>query len=461
MSRKTNFVTENFHVLPCVRSLPFPIVLASETKLLLSFFKPTRNQLLVVLWLFSDGNPKAPCQARWVWIQRKSPGHQLQFIRTLREANFGLILTRREHMGGISCKNDSTNSEFVTPSRRKCKWPRPENVDTLPRKLDVDVTHPDYDQMPASDCWNERIMLSHTLNWGEWDTAWESPQFWHCWTSASGSRLASQQIRSSTVSPHLFQTSHKLLLARHYIWIWNYLGSRDRRLVQAYNPAPTVESLDEFLLSEEWSSGSLQPMFHCIRSCWVISPRSLKASCLTYADICSITTPFGSRYDFLVNPVLPSEPTRNFERTLVCAPETSEYWQYTQSLSSSMCVTVQEDRSCEQLCRDAASRRGFSRAGCRSDMTPTCPIPPSVFARTSRLAHANIAHGVGLTVSVLNFKNGLSCKLVLLAMKCTIPIAGVFFIRKLTSEQLLRRKITHQNPFQCRFYRRAQPLAAI
>lgn len=63
------------------------------------------------------------------------------------------------------------------------------------------------------------------------------------------------------------------------------------------------------------------------------------------SDICSIKTPLGSRYVFLVNPVLPSHPTKNFERIIFCVPATSEYWQYTQSLSSSIFVTVQEDRS--------------------------------------------------------------------------------------------------------------------
>jgi hypothetical protein len=47
--------------------------------------------------------------------------------------------------------------------------------------------------------------------------------------------------------------------------------------------------------------------------------------CTTYEDICSISTPLGSRYDFLVNPVFPSHPTRNLERTLLCAPSASEY----------------------------------------------------------------------------------------------------------------------------------------
>ncbi len=63
------------------------------------------------------------------------------------------------------------------------------------------------------------------------------------------------------------------------------------------------------------------------------------------SDICSINTPLGSRYVFLVNPVFPSQPTKNFERIIFCVPTASEYWQYTQSLPSSIFVTVQEDRS--------------------------------------------------------------------------------------------------------------------
>ena len=39
---------------------------------------------------------------------------------------------------------------------------------------------------------------------------------------------------------------------------------------------------------------------------------------------------------------------------------------------------------------------------------------------------------------MLNFKNGFSCKSVLLVMKCTIPSAGTFVVRGVLSELLLK-----------------------
>jgi hypothetical protein len=39
---------------------------------------------------------------------------------------------------------------------------------------------------------------------------------------------------------------------------------------------------------------------------------------------------------------------------------------------------------------------------------------------------------------MLNFKNGFSCKSVLLVMKCTIPSAGAFVVREVLSLLLLK-----------------------
>jgi hypothetical protein len=47
-----------------------------------------------------------------------------------------------------------------------------------------------------------------------------------------------------------------------------------------------------------------------------------------------------------------------------------------------------------------------------------------------------------LTVLMLNFKNGFSCKSVLLVMKCTIPRAGTSVVRRLLSELLLKEGLT-------------------